>query len=297
MNKDINKQEQYNNSLLSTDLNSIFTAPDDAFRSEKKEAAEQGDTQAQAWVSQDIMVDGLERRIDQYDSEISRRQDPTHVLKLEDDYQRMLLGRSQFLENNPKPAMFGKDKWQEQFDVYETAISKQKEQMQEWQEKSSPEVLSELTQRRNQKFEEMLEATGQRQKLGELPSEQLMQAQASKDAYELFQGEGAFSLSQRLKERRGTQQTEQGEAEGQGAQGQRTGGPAWAAETLSKPTDEEKMLADIQHGFVMEHNRWPKEKEVDALIAKRNQVQAPADTDEQIQVQDQTQRRGQVYAQ
>lgn len=289
MNKDIQDQKKYNDSMFSTDLNSIFAAPDDTYREGKQQAAEQGDTQAQAWVEQDQKVDTLERRIGQYDSEIERRKDPTHVLRLEEDYQRILQARTEFLENNPKPMMFGKDQWQEQFNVYEDKITESRKAMAEWEEKSSPEVLSELTARRNAKFEEMLDATGQRQKLGELPSEQLMHAQAQSDAYDLQQDSHSFSFSQRIAQRR-AKQDEQGEGS-QSQSGQRVGGMAWAAETLAKPSDEEKMLADVQHRFVIENNRWPKEKEVDALLAKQNQKpEGQGHVQEQVQVQEQTQR-------
>ncbi|HEP1206763.1 TPA: hypothetical protein QEN11_07680 [Stenotrophomonas maltophilia] len=294
MNKHIEDQKAYNDAMFSTKLEDIFHAPDDTFRAEKQQAAESGDPQAQAWVDHDATVDGLERRIGQYDHEIQRRQDPTHVLKLEEHYQSILHARSVFLENNPKPLAFGKDEWQKKFSEYEQQIEDSKQQMHEWEEKSSPEVLAELTKRRNQKFEELLEATGERQKLGELPSEQLMHAQASADAYNHFQGRDSFSLAERIQKRRETSDGDSGQSE----QGERQGGMAWAAETLAKPTEEEKLLADLQHKFVLEKNRWPKEKEIDDLLFKHQRTQnGHVDVESEEQTQVQTQRRSQTYTQ
>ena len=291
MNNQIKDQQKYVDSLFSTNAADIVAAPDDVYREEKKQAAENGDTQAQAWVKQDESTNTLQKRIGEYDNEINRRQDPTKLLQLEDDYQTAITARADWLANNSKPKMVGKAEWQEKYDAFQTQVQSAKNRVDEWQEKSSQSALSVLQQRREQKFEELLKATGDRQKLGELPSEQLISAQAAQDAYTLMQnGEGKFSLSDRIAQRR-SQQEGQGD-QTEGGQGQvgsaqnRVGGPAWAAETLAKPSEEEKLLGELQHKFVYENNRWPKEKEMDALIsAHKNAGQSQG----QEQTQDQSQ--------
>ncbi|TAA41526.1 hypothetical protein [Pseudoxanthomonas winnipegensis] len=239
---------------------------DQAYRDEKAMNAA-GSDNAKLWVEADLKAETLERRINQYDREIERRLDGTNLLEMEQDLEKAITVRDEFLANNPRPTMFqprARKEWGDEYDKFDTAITTLHQDMQKWEEEADPKQIAALQERRQAKFEEFQQTITQRQSYGRLPSERpMIEEVASYDS--AMMGQDAFSLLDRIAIRREQQDRNNG----------RVGSISYGAETALQMDEEDKVLGKIQSDLVRDLGRWPKEHEVIAAEKKYHEQQNP----------------------
>lgn len=256
----------------------ILPEPDDAYRDKMRASAE---PEAKQWVDKDKEVLSLDRRLQQYDEELRRRESGSGLAKREAEYEEQLVLREMFMKDHDKPLLIGRSEWRKQMDMYDNNVSEAHKALLEYSDKCIPQEIAVLQELREAKYQQLIEATNERRQLGKLPSEESeINKATSERSQQMGLSDDSFDILANLKKKRAGDFSK-----GIDENGDQMSAMVWAARTLAGDDPELKELAEVQRNLQRELGRMPKEREVDqALIATRNPVNSSAESESETQV-------------
>lgn len=259
-------------------LEVILPEPDDAYRDKMRGSAE---PEAKQWVEKDKEVLSLDRRLQQYDEELRRRESGSGLAKREAEYEEQLVLREMFMKDHDKPLLIGRGEWKKQMDVYDNNVSEAHKALLEYSDKCTSQEIAVLQELREAKYQQLIEATNERRQLGKLPSEESeINKATSERSQQMGLSDDSFDILANLKKKRAGDFSE-----GIDENGDQMSAMVWAARTLAGDDPELKELAEVQRNLQRELGRMPKEREVDqALMATRNPVHSIAESESETLV-------------